>query len=247
MLFDRIESPVPDWTMTPAATLNAIVLPWPAAVPPTVLFGRAGAEDDAVDFIAQRQRSRHVGSDVVPFDEIAGRRGTIQPYSPLIGRDHVAGRRGRPADRVVGRLPRSTRPRSALPRSAVPAWSMPMKLPSTRFLVDVAPSISTPIWLPEMTWEPWPFPSTIAPVALSISTPASALPRSASPVESVPIRLPITVTSVAVAPEINTPIRLAEITLPGPITVPGAVSATPAWSLPRTDVAAGRQADDVIE
>ena len=48
----------------------------------------------------------------------------------------------------------------------------------------------------------------------------------------------MTVTSVAVAPEIKTPIRLAEITLPGPITVPGAVSATPAWSLPSTAVPA---------
>ena len=38
MLFDRIESPVPDWTSTPAATLKAIVLPWLPAVPPTVLF-----------------------------------------------------------------------------------------------------------------------------------------------------------------------------------------------------------------
>ena len=38
MLFDRIESPVPDWTITPAATLKAIVLPWPPPVPPTVLF-----------------------------------------------------------------------------------------------------------------------------------------------------------------------------------------------------------------
>ena len=115
---------------------------------------------------------------------------------------------------------------------------MPMKLPSTRFPVDVDPLISTPTRLPEITCDPWPFPSTITPVALSISTPASALPRSASPVESVPIRLPITVTLVAVAPEINTPIRLAEITLPGPIMVPGAVSATPAWSLPSTAVPA---------
>ena len=46
-----------------------------------------------------------------------------------------------------------------------------MKLPSTRFPVDVAPSISTPTRLPEMTCDPWPLPSTIAPVALSISTP----------------------------------------------------------------------------
>ena len=45
-------------------------------------------------------------------------------------------------------------------------------------------------------------------------------------------------TPVAAEPEIKTPIRLAEITLPGPITVPGAVSATPAWSLPRATLPA---------
>ena len=38
MLFERIESPVPDSTITPAATLNAIVLPWPPPIPPIVLF-----------------------------------------------------------------------------------------------------------------------------------------------------------------------------------------------------------------
>ena len=38
MLFERIESPVPDCTDTPAATLNAIVFPVPKSVPPIVLF-----------------------------------------------------------------------------------------------------------------------------------------------------------------------------------------------------------------
>ena len=37
MLLDRIESPVPDWTETPARTLKAIVLPAPDTVPPIVL------------------------------------------------------------------------------------------------------------------------------------------------------------------------------------------------------------------
>jgi len=37
MLLDRIESPVPDSTETPARTLKAIVLPAPDTVPPIVL------------------------------------------------------------------------------------------------------------------------------------------------------------------------------------------------------------------
>ena len=41
------------------------------------------------------------------------------------------------------------------------------------------------------------------------------------PVESVPIRLSRTMTPVARGPEIKIPIKLAEMTLPGPITVPG--------------------------
>ena len=51
--------------------------------------------------------------------------------------------------------------------------------------------------------------------------PSSALPRSAVPVESVPIKLSRTMTPVAEAPEIKIPIKLAEMTLPGPISVPG--------------------------
>ena len=42
-----------------------------------------------------------VGPDVVPFDQVAGRGGTIEPDAPLIGRDHVAGRGGCSADRVA--------------------------------------------------------------------------------------------------------------------------------------------------
>ena len=38
MLFDRIESPVPDWTMTPAADVEGDRVALAAAVPPTVLF-----------------------------------------------------------------------------------------------------------------------------------------------------------------------------------------------------------------
>ena len=38
MLFERIESPVPDWTRTPAWTLNAMMFPWPPPVPPIVLL-----------------------------------------------------------------------------------------------------------------------------------------------------------------------------------------------------------------
>ena len=108
------------------------------------------------------------------------------------------------------------------------------------------PLIFTPDRLPEMTCEPWPFPSTIAPVALSISTPASALPRSASPDESVPIRLPITVTSVAVAPEIKTPIRLAEITLPGPIGDSGGSVDHSVEPIAQDGRTAGCEADDVV-
>ena len=70
--------------------------------------------------------------------------------------------------------------------------------------------------------------------ALSIRTPSWALPRSASPVESVPIRLPVTWFPVAAAPEIRTPWRLAEITFPGPITLLAEKMATPSPEFPRT-------------
>ena len=36
MLLERIESPVPDWTGTPASTLKEIEFPCPAPVPPIV-------------------------------------------------------------------------------------------------------------------------------------------------------------------------------------------------------------------
>ena len=80
----------------------------------------------------------------------------------------------------------------------------------------VAPSSSIPTLLPEMTCEPAAFPWIVTPLAPSTSTPWNSLPRSASPVMSVPIRLPMTVTPVTVVPEIRTPTSLAEITLPGP-------------------------------
>ena len=103
MLFDRIESPVPDWTLTPAATLKAIVLPWPLAVPPIVLF-------EALVLMMMPSISLPSGNVPVasvpisfPSMHVAGRRGTIQPDAPLVGRDHVAGRGGRPPHRVAGR------------------------------------------------------------------------------------------------------------------------------------------------
>ena len=74
-----------------------------------------------------------------------------------------------------------------------------------------------PTRLPEITCTPRLSPSIVFPAAFRIWMPSSALPRSAVPVESVPIKLSRTMTPVAVAPEIKMPIRLAEMTLPGPI------------------------------
>ncbi len=92
-------------------------------------------------------------------------------------------------------------PSLALPRAAIPALSVPMKLPSTVLPVADDPLITMPTWLPEMTCGPLRVvPPMVLPDALSISTPAWTLPRSASPVESVPIRLPMTVTPVAGGP-----------------------------------------------
>ena len=59
---------------------------------------------------------------------------------------------------VLPEAPSISTPSFELPRSAVPDLSVPMKLPSTRFCVDVDPSISTPTRLPEMTCDPWPSP-----------------------------------------------------------------------------------------
>ena len=66
---------------------------------------------------------------------------------------------------------------------------------------------------------------------------------------SVPIRLPMTVTfgrrAGSVVPEIDTPIRLAEMTLPGPTWVSDDEMATPSSRLPSTSPPSAVQPDDV--
>ena len=86
-----------------------------------------------------------------------------------------------------------------------------------RLLAAFGPRISIPTVLPEMTCEPSAFPWIVTPLAPSISTPSKALPRSSSPVPSVPIRLPVTVIPEVVEPVMSTPTWLAEMTFPGPI------------------------------
>ena len=112
--------------------------------------------------------------------------------------------------------------------------------------VAVTLTITTPWLLPEITCEPLPSPVTTLFDALSIRTPSCALPRSASPVESVPIRLPVTWFPVAAGPEIRTPWRLPEITFPGPTTLLAEKMATPAPEFPRTLAPLRGQADDIV-
>ena len=82
MLFERIESPVPDWTRTPAATLNAIVLPWPPAVPPIVLFDALVLKMMPLISLPSGSVPVDVGADVVPLDEIARRGRTVDAGFP---------------------------------------------------------------------------------------------------------------------------------------------------------------------
>ncbi len=70
MLLERIESPVPDWTQTPAGTLKAIVLPERRDGPADRVGGCIVAEDHAVDFVAQRRLAGDVGPDQVALDQV---------------------------------------------------------------------------------------------------------------------------------------------------------------------------------
>ena len=185
----RIESPVPDSTETPARTLKAIVLPAPDDGPADRVVRGVVADDDAVDFVAQRCLAGDVGADQVALDQVGRGRGAVEPDAPVVARDQVLGRRRRAADGVAGR-PENRDALLALGIACSPVLSVPIRLPATRFRVDVAPEMTTPCWLPEITCEPLASPSIRASVAFSIRMPSMALPRSISPVMSVPIRLP---------------------------------------------------------
>ncbi len=102
MLFERIESPVPDCTSTPAATLNAIVLPWPPAVPPTVLLDALLLKMMPLTSLPSGRVPETSVPMLFPSMMLPVAVAPSMPYSPMIGRDHVARCRGRPSHRIVG-------------------------------------------------------------------------------------------------------------------------------------------------
>ena len=63
---------------------------------------RTGTEDDAVDLVPQRRRSRDVGADVASFHDIARRGCAVDFYPVQIGGNHIEGRRGGASHRIVG-------------------------------------------------------------------------------------------------------------------------------------------------
>ena len=101
MLFERIESPVPDWTSTPAATLNAMIFAWPLPVPPIVLFEALSLRMMPLISLPDGRRAAQVGADVVALDQVKRRSRSVEPDSPEVGRDHVARGCGRSADGVA--------------------------------------------------------------------------------------------------------------------------------------------------
>ena len=143
--------------------------------------------------------------------------------TPLIGRDHVARAETVPPT-VFPTAPSIRIPSFELPRSAVPDLSVPIRLPSIRFPVDVGPSISIPDQVARDHLRHPAVGFDRVPGSVFDLNAVLGVAQIASPVESVPIRLSLTMTAVAAAPEIKTPIRLAEITLPGPISCPASSS-----------------------
>ena len=77
MLLDRIESPVPDWTLTPAATLNAMVLPWPPPCRRSCCSEASLLMMMPLISLPRGSVPETVGADVVALDEVARRRGAV--------------------------------------------------------------------------------------------------------------------------------------------------------------------------
>ena len=129
MLLERIESPVPDSTETPARTLKAIVLPAPETVPPIVLFGCVVADDHAVDLVAQWCLAGDVGADQVALDQVvavAGRRRAARPSGwPRSGSEAAAV----VPPMVLPGAPRIATPSWALGIAYSPVLSVPIRLP----------------------------------------------------------------------------------------------------------------------
>ena len=89
-------------TTTPAPVLKAMVLPAPAAVPPTVLFEEPYDDLHARPGVGQGVRPRDVGADEVPLDRVAVGVVGDEDAGP-VARDEVAGPGRRAADRVARR------------------------------------------------------------------------------------------------------------------------------------------------
>src|SRR5208282_6209637 len=154
MLLDRIESPVPDWTETPARTLKAIVLPAPDTVPPIVLA-------DALVLTITPFTSLPSGALPVmsvpirlPSTRLSVAEGPSSRTPQLLAEIRFKAAAVVPP-MVLPVAPRIATPSWALGIAYSPVLSVPIRLPSTRFRVDVAPEMTTPWLLPEMTCEPW--------------------------------------------------------------------------------------------
>ena len=103
----------------------------------------------------------------------------------------------------------------------MPDLSVPIRLPSIKFWVDVWPSISMPTRLPEITCAPWLSPSIVFSGGIVDLNAALGVAQVGRASEVGADQIVADDDPVADAPEMKTPIKLAEITLPGPITVPG--------------------------
>ena len=189
--FERIASPVPETHVDAVVGVESDRVALAGPMPPIVLPDEPRSATPSISLPSGNCPVMSVPMRL-PSTQLAdaARRAAVDLDAPVIGRDQVLPVGGGAADRVVPgtlsiRMPcwalgsgwcRSCRCRSRSLRSG------------RRWPSRVS---SIPTSLPEMTCEPAAFPWIVTPLAPSTSTPWKALPRSNSPVMSVPIRLPI--------------------------------------------------------
>ncbi len=120
----------PDSTETPARMLKAMVLPAPAAVPPMVLFEALLLTITPLISLPSRSLAGDIGADQVALDEVAGRRGSVEPHAPVVGGDQVLGCGGGAADRVAWVHPEQRSPRGRSGWERARSCPMPIRLPA---------------------------------------------------------------------------------------------------------------------